>query len=109
MINNLIEINAEDVIGKVDYKKLEPIIESKMQKFGIARLLIDIGTLEGIKLVAFWEDLKISLNHSGKYRKIAVVGKSKPESILTKPLAPLLSIEIRLFKNKSSAKRWVLN
>ena len=106
---NLVEINAKGIIIKDDYKKLEPIIEKKIQKFGNIRLLINVGALKDIKLLAFWEDFKMSLKHKHKYDKIAVVGDRKPEEILIKPFAPLVSTHIKLFKNKSQAKSWIIN
>jgi len=107
--HHLIELNAKGVVRKGDYEKLDPIVENKIRKFGKTRLMINIGSLNGVKLLAFWEDFKMSLKYANRCEKIAVFGYSKPESILTKPFAPLVSTDIKLFKNKTRAKHWISN
>ena len=107
--SNVIFIKANKIIRKEDYQKLDPLVEQKARNHGKIRMLIDIGELDGVLLSAFWEDLKMSVNHASDFEKVAFVGTHDVERIITKTLAPLVNSEVGIFKRPQSAKKWILD
>jgi len=107
--SNVIGIKADHVVKKEDYKKLDSIVERKANIYGSLRMIVNIGELDGILLSAFWEDLKISVNHPKDFEKVAIVGSNNVKKIIIKTIAPLVNSEIRCFEKKLKAQQWIFN
>lgn len=107
--SNVISIQVNKVIRREDYEKLDPLVEQKARNHGKIRMLINIGELDGVLLSAFWEDLKMSVDHASDFEKVAIVGTHDVERIITKTLAPLVNSEIGIFKRPQRAKNWIFD
>lgn len=107
--SKVISLKVRKVVTKEDYQKLDPIIEQKVRLYGKIRMLIDIGELNGILLSAFWEDLKMSVNHPYDFEKVAIISSNNIEDIINKTIAPLIHSEVKIFDKSQGAKQWILD
>ncbi|MFP4025482.1 MAG: STAS/SEC14 domain-containing protein [Thiohalospira sp.] len=107
--SKVIGIEAKPIVTKDDYQILDPVIERKARLYGKIRMLIDVGELKGVLLSAFWEDLKMSVNHPSDFEKVAIVSSNNIEDIFNKPIAPLIHSEVKIFDKSQRAKQWILD
>jgi len=105
----VIGLEAKQVVTKEDYQKLGPIIERKTRKYSKIRMLIDVGDLNGILLAAFWEDLKMSVNHPSDFERVAIISSNNIEDLMNKPIAPLIHSEVKIFDKSQKARQWILD
>ena len=105
----VIGLEAKQMVTKEDYQKLGPIIERKTRKYSKIRMLIDVGDLKGILLAAFWEDLKMSVNHPADFERVAIISSNNIKNLMNKPIAPLIHSEVKIFKKSQSARQWVMD
>ena len=84
--SNVIGIKADHVVRKEDYKKLDPLIKRKAAIYDNLRMMVDVGELDGILLSAFWEDLKMSVDHASDFEKIAIIGSNNIKKIIIKTM-----------------------
>lgn len=99
-------------IGKLthdDYEMITPVIESALDgiKDPKVKVFFDATELEGWKLRAAWDDLKLGLKYGNEFDKIAVVGNKKWLEIGTKVAGWFTSGETRFFETSDDALDWL--
>jgi hypothetical protein len=107
--SNVIGLAAKHVVTREDFHKLDSIVEHKSEHFGKIRMLIHVGNLNGVLLSAFWEDLKMSVNHPYDFEKVAFISPNKIEKIIRKTTSPLVNSQIQVFREPQRAKQWILD
>lgn len=107
--SNVIGLAARQVVTREDFHKLDSVVEQKSKLYGKIRMLIHVGKLNGILLSAFWEDLKMSVNHPYDFEKVAIISPNKIEKIITKTTSPLVNSQIQIFRESKRARQWILD
>jgi len=103
-------IFAFEISGKLvaeDYNILMPRLERLLKKEGRISLLIKLENFDGWTLKALWEELKVGFEHNKDFLRIAFVGSSFFEKILTEIGDLLMAAEIEHFDNESDALNWL--
>ena len=103
-------IYAFRVTGKLvenDYKLFRPKLDRLVKKYSPLSLLIELRDFEGWSAKAAWEDLKVGFQHDQDFLRIAIVGESVWEKILTDFSDLFTDTEIEYFDDNSVALAWL--
>ena len=72
-------------------------------------LLIDLNNFKGWKkLSAMADDVNFGIKHLNDFNRVAVVGKKKWEEIAIKTWNLITKSEVKYFKNREKALKWLL-
>ena len=110
--DNLMFIELK-MIGKLthnDYEAFLPILKRALKEAkGLkVNMLADMSEFKGWELRAAWDDMIFGLKYRNYFNKLAVVGKKKWEEISVKMFAPLMKGQIKFFKDRKKALKWLL-
>lgn len=107
--HNIIYTVAEGKLTKEDYDRLIPLLEEKIESFGIIRWYFEMQDFEGWSLSAMWQDIKFDFKNREKLERIAMVGNKKWEKELTQLMKPFTGASIQYFDltQKDEAKNWI--
>ncbi len=101
-------------VGKLtheDYELMVPMLESALE--GVftpeIRLLVDASEWNGWELRAAWDDFKLGLKHGGEFVKIAIVGHSQWQKMLSQIGSWFVSGDIRYFEKPQQALDWLFD
>lgn len=109
--NALLAVRASGKLTADDYEKiLMPKLEEKCSVFDKVKLLVEISDdFAGWEMSAALDDLKLGLQHSGDFEKIALVGA--PEWVIwgAKMFGVFVPAPIRSFseKERDKALEWL--
>lgn len=101
---------AFEVSGKLianDYVTLKPKIDRIIKKEGRLSLLIKLKDFEGWTFKAMWEDIKIGFEHNDDFLRVAFVGASLREKILTELGDLFMSADVEHFDSETDALKWL--
>lgn len=107
---DFLEVQASGRLTVNDYRDLFPAIEGMMSSHGKVRLLVVLDEFRGWDPAALIEDLKFDFKHRKDFYRIAVVGDSTVQKMLTQLSRPLFEGEVRYFDRgtpKADIKRWL--
>ncbi len=93
-------------LEKADYDRIIPLLESKIERFGKIRVLLEIKELRGITPAALWEDLKFDVRHAKDVERLAVVGDTDWQEWMAKISQPLIAGEARFFEFADLRDAW---
>jgi len=103
-------IFAFKVNGKLeedDYKIFRPRLEKLLEKERPLSLLIKLEDFEGWSAKAAWEDMKIGFKHHDDFLRIAIVGESLWEKLMSGFSDLFMETEVRYFESESKALKWI--
>ncbi len=103
-------IYAVQISGKLaeeDYTVFRPKLDRILKKESPLSLLIKIENFDGWSAKAVWEDLKIKREHNDDFLRIAFVGESLWEKVMTELSSLFIKAEVRFFQDDSEALRWL--
>ncbi len=74
--SNVIALKARGTLSHQDYQEvLIPKLENLIQKFGKARVLLDLSEdFHGWDEDAMWDDTKFGIDHRNDFEKLAIIG-----------------------------------
>jgi hypothetical protein len=106
---NLIATKATEKLTEVDYNKLLPLLNNKVQQYQKIRWYFEMEDFDGWELKAFWEEIKFDAKHLNDFGKVAMVGDKKWEEWMTDLMKPFTSAKVKFFdtSEKEEAKRWI--
>jgi len=83
---NVLGVEISGAYTKNDVEAFEKAFESSLKSVDKVNVLVKIDALEvgSSEFSAFWEDCRYSLKHIDQIGRIAIVGHSRIEAILTK-------------------------
>jgi len=101
------------MIGKLthnDYKMFLPILEKSLKEAKNLKinLLADMSDFKGWELRAAWDDMVFGIKYRNIFNKIAIVGKKKWEEISAKMFEYFIKGEIKFFKERKRAVKWLI-
>ncbi len=104
-------LKAVDKLTDSDYKDvLIPRLETIIDDYGKARLLLDMGDeFQGWEAAALWDDARFGLTHRKDFEKMGVIGGPKWVEWGLKIGSLAMSGEIRSFSSseREEALRWI--
>jgi len=103
-------IYAFQLSGKLveeDYKIFRPKLERLLKKESPLSLLIKLEDFQGWSAKAVWQDLKIGLQHDDDFLRIAIVGETLLEKIISEIGDLFMKSEVEHFKDESAALAWL--
>ena len=100
------------VSGKLtheDFRKINPLVDSALD--GITdpkvNVLLDGSEMEGWELRAAWDDFRFGLKHNNEFKRIAIFGHKKWQSVLTRMGSWFVSGEVKYFEDIELAIKWL--
>jgi len=105
-----IEVIATGKLTHEDYQIFIPIVEKSLKEAKKLEvdLLVDMTSFKGwAELKAMVDDAKFGIKHLNDFNKMALVGNKKWEEIATKIWAKLTNSEVKFFKNRDKAIKWL--
>jgi universal stress protein A len=103
-------IYAFQLSGKLveeDYKIFRPKLERILKKESPLSLLITLKDFEGWSAKAAWQDLKMGLEFNQDFLRIAIVGESLLEKIISEIGDLFIKSEIAHFDSDTDALNWL--
>ncbi|MEE9327544.1 MAG: universal stress protein [Cocleimonas sp.] len=103
-------IYAFQLSGKLveeDYKIFRPKLERILKKESPLSLLITLKDFKGWSAKAAWQDLKIGLEHNQDFLRIAIVGESLLEKIISEIGDLFIKSEVEHFDSETDALSWL--
>lgn len=71
---NILGLAIVDRMEVIDYEKFDYHLEDHVQKFGKARIFLEIVDLKGVSLRALYEDIKTAVKHYSSIERMAIIG-----------------------------------
>lgn len=107
--DELLALEAEGKINKMDYEKIVPVIDEMVKKYGKLKGYLEVHDLDTVTPQAFWEEIKADIKYLNNFDKIAVVGDATWKELLTKmvDLVPGLKTRYYEFHEKEMAFKWL--
>lgn len=102
-------LTAQGRLAAEDYAKVTPELDKLTEEHDQLNLLFDMAEVQGVDPAAAWRDLKFDVQHLADFQKVAIIGDSGWQEVVTKLGKPFTSAEVRYFKvaEKEAATAWV--
>ena len=99
------EVNGK--LTKEDYDSFTPRLDRLIEKEKTLSLLVQLNDFQGWSAKAAWEDLKLGAGHDDDFLRIAIVGNSFKEKIMSKFGDLFMDTKVRYFEDSSEALDWL--
>ena len=109
-IENTEKMVAVAVFGEftlADYKEFEDVVNYHIQFEGTVDLLFDLRQMVGFTLDVAWEEIKFSRQHSGDFRRIAVLTEDQWLTWSAWVSQLFVNAEVRVFDDEDEARAWL--
>ncbi len=108
--DRLLVVRLSGKLHKRDYQHFIPIIEQSIKEYGQVRMLVEMHNFHGWDAGALWEDVKFDAKHFNHIDRLALVGESKWEELMSAFCAPFTSAKIRYFamEHLAEARAWIV-
>lgn len=106
----IVSLKFNDVLDREDYELFVPQLDNLFRDGDDkVRFMVELEEFRGLTLGAMWEEAKFSFKHLRDIDRIAVVGESRTERILTEIAKPFTGAEVRFFNTgeKDNAYAWL--
>ena len=92
-----------------DYKQFVPLVDAEIAKEGKVNVLAQFHDFHGWDMNALWDDIKFSITHCTKIKRIALVGDKPWEKWMAKVCKPFTMAKVRYFDASeiAAAKAWL--
>jgi|GEM_PF-1842596 len=104
---------AARVVGKIeteDVEKAAKEIDRRLEEDGKVNMYIELDHFEGYEPKAFLEELKLTTEHFGDFRKMAIVSQEEWLNTLaeiTDKISPQLEARYYRLEERPQALRWL--
>ncbi len=107
--DNIIATRAAGNLTHYDYGKFLPLLINLLRRYKKVRLFFEMEDVEGRQIKTFWDDVKFDVQHINCYEKIAMVGKTNWQALITDILQPFIKTEIKFFElsERDTALNWI--
>ena len=105
----LLSLHARGKLQHEDYETLVPMLESAIKGMDHPKVdvLFDMRELDGWKIRAAWDDLKLGLKLGRQFNKVAMVGNKSWQETAAKIGSWFIGGEARVFDDKAQALAWL--
>ena len=86
-----------------------PLFEARIAAHGKISLVWEMRDFHGWSVEGLWADTKFDVRHAGDFSRVALVGETKWQEMMTSLMSPFTSAEVRFFETTDldDALRWV--
>lgn len=105
--SHIFAVELSGKLTKEDYEAFTPRLERLIEKEKYLSLLIKLDDFDGWTAKAAWQDFKIGMNHDEDFVRIAIVGESLLEKILSTAGNVFMDTEVKYFNDESDALDWL--
>jgi len=106
-VPHIFAFEVSEKLVEEDYAVFRPKLERLLETERPLSLLIKLRDFGGWSAKAAWEDLKIGFNHDDDFLRIAIVGKSLWEKVMSEFGNLFLNTEVRYFDDDAVALDWL--
>jgi hypothetical protein len=108
--DRLLVVRLSGKLHKSDYQHFIPIVEQSVKEYGQVRMLVEMHNFHGWDAGALWEDVKFDAKHFNHIERLALVGESKWEQLMSAFCAPFTTAKIRYFamEQLAEARAWIV-
>ena len=105
----VVEVHVTGKLSRSDYQQFVPEIERFVAVVGKVSLLVIMHDFHGWDAGGLWEDIKFDLKHYSHLEKIALVGETHWQSMMSTVCKPFTRGEVRYFDEQHSqeAREWL--
>jgi hypothetical protein len=106
----LVTLIFNDTIKKEDYDHFVPQIEKIMESRDKINLLVILKEVKGFTPAAMWADTKFGIRHFDDVKRIAIVGDTTWQQVLTGFAKPFTRADVKYFDHSdlAAAKQWII-
>jgi len=104
-----VHVRVSEKLVAADYDDLVPTLEAHIAAHGKIALVWEMRDFHGWSAEGLWADTKFDVRHAGDFSRVALVGETKWQEMMTKLMSPFTSAEVRFFETTDldDALRWV--
>jgi hypothetical protein len=106
--DNVVVGHAWGKLTHDDYEDFRRHVEEMIREHGSVRVMLDLNDFHGWDLRAAWDDLKLGLQHPGKFDRCAILGDRSWEKWMTKLAKPFFRVEYFDRSQREAAWRWLM-
>lgn len=105
----VLEVDISGKLTRKDYQRFNEAFEAASAGTQKPRLLLVLRDMKGWTPSAMWEDMKFDIKHFNDIERVAVVGDSRWEELITALYKPFTRAETRYFdlQDEAGARAWV--
>lgn len=107
---NIVGFSIDGKIEINDIEKVTNLVEERLKSQTKLRVYVEVNSIQGISVEAFWEDLKLGLRHLKDFEKKAVVceqGWMTKLAVASNKIFPKIEIKCFSFSEKNQALEWI--
>ena len=105
--DHLVEFAVFGEFTLADFKEFEELVLFKIQFSGPVDLLVDLRQMADFTLDVAWEEIRFSRQHSGDFKRIAVVTDSQWVTWSAWLSQTFVNADVEVFDNADDARQWL--
>ena len=100
---------AKGQLDDEDYNEMLPLLRNKVNEYGKINWYFQMVDFKGWTPKAAWDDLLFDFRNKDNLKKVAMVGTSTWQKLMTQTMKPFTSATIRYYDEDDAqeAKAWV--
>ncbi len=108
-VGNVLEVHVTGKLRREDYERFTPEVERLIGQHGKVRILFDMHDFHGWEPAAAWEDLKFDGRHFRDIERVAFVGETTWQKMMSVVCRPLTTAKLRFFERsqEAEARAWL--
>ncbi len=108
-VGKVLDVRVSGKLSKADYQQFVPEVERLIKAHGKLRILLEMHDFHGWEAGALWEDIKFDAKHFNDIERLAMVGETKWESMMSQFCKPFTTAKIRYFDQTKAdeARSWL--
>ena len=106
---NFLTVRVSGILSQSDYECFVPKFEQFVQQHGKLRVLFDMTGFHGWEAAAIWEEIKFEAKHLAEIKRLAMVGDTNWQMVMTMFCKPFMKATIRFFDHghAADARQWL--
>ena len=93
-----VHIRVSEKLIAADCDELVPTLEARIAAHGKTALVWEMRDFHGWLVEGLWADTKFDARHAADFMRVALVGETKWQEMMTKLMSPFTSAEVRFFE-----------
>ncbi len=103
---NLICTKATEKLIRRDFEKLLPLLVNALKVYDKIRWYFEMENFKGCDLESFCKEVKLGVQHTNAFDKIAMVGEAKSQEWMADVMKLFTKAEIKFFKLNERGRAW---
>ncbi|MBK7767359.1 MAG: STAS/SEC14 domain-containing protein [Sulfuritalea sp.] len=105
--DDIVELAVFGEFTLADFKEFEELVLFRIKFSGPVNLLVDLRDMADFTLDVAWEEIRFSQQHSGDFRRIAVVTDSQWVAWSAWLSQLFVKADVTVFTDEAEARRWL--